>query len=134
MADLTDNLSMSVLDDMNPHGTLVTGINTVGEAAYRRLATAPGHLYYNEEYGGGISVLVGNNYSDIQIKQMVSQELLEDERIESVSTSITRTVNDDGSDDVQIDCTIESPEGDFTLSVLATPALVKLISLEPAVK
>lgn len=72
-------------------GRMVSGARLVAEAAYRRLTTRPGELWYDEDYGYHIGDALGAAESPserAQVPGLVRQELLKDQRIESAAVEV----------------------------------------------
>ena len=123
---MSDNLSMRVTTDMDPNGATSTGIRTVADSVVRRLDQAPGSLYYTDpEYGAGIVWLIGRNLSPFQVRQIVIQQLLLDERITDVECSVVPI-----GETTTLYLTCETPEGSFDLSVTADRLDISKISIK----
>ena len=80
-------------------GRLVTGVELVAEAIYRRLTTPRGTLRGGEEeanYGLDLASLVGSGTSPSAAAAMpgkIENECKKDERIESVTATVTSVVS-----------------------------------------
>ena len=116
-------------------GRYVTGLRIVGEACYRRLSTPRGMLQGGEgeaEYGIDLTELIGttNPRADAaSLPGRIENELLKDERIESVEVDIGTTVEGPATTlAITVSCT--TAEGPFSLQIAASAVTVALIGIE----
>jgi len=80
---------MSCTDDLNPSITEVSGARLLAEAQYRRLISPRGSLYRSPDYGTDIRNKVGSEAYPEQLRRDVESELVKDERVLDVSTTVT---------------------------------------------
>lgn len=125
---------MSCTTDLRT-GRYVTGVRVVGEAAYRRLTTPRGMLRggENEEnYGMDLTELIGSTNAAVEAAALpgrIKNELLKDERIETVDVDIVLTVEGPATIfNITIECV--TTEGPFTLQVAASDVSVSLLGLD----
>lgn len=118
-------------------GQFVTGVRLVAEAAYRRLTTPRGMLRGGDEeadYGLDLLDSIGGVASESNAKALggrIRNELLKDERIESVDVTVVLSQVGPAS---ELDITIEAAtrEGPFTLTVAVDEVSVELIGIAEA--
>lgn len=115
-------------------GRVITGARLVAEAAYRRLSTPRGTLRGGEEeadYGIDLTEYIGEqaNASTAAIfPAVIRNELLKDERIESVDVDVT--YRQDGPGVLfEIDITCTTAEGPFTLQVGVSSVTTGLLGI-----
>ena len=116
-------------------GRFVSGLRAVGEAAYRRLTTPRGMLQGGEaeaDYGIDLTELIGttNPKQDAaSLPGRIENELLKDERIESVSVDIVYTTEGPVTTfAIIVDCT--TAEGPFALQIAASDVTVELLGID----
>ena len=85
---------LSWTDDVDPTHRFVTGTRLLGEALYRRLITPRGQLLDDPDYGLGIVQLLNKPMTTREIASLparIQAECLKDERVASVTATVTRT-------------------------------------------
>lgn len=115
-------------------GQFVTGTRLVAEAAYRRLTTPRGMLRGGEDeanYGLDLLDAIGSVASQsaaLALGGSIRNELLKDERIESVDAAVVLTRNGPAH---ELDITIEAEtrEGPFTLTIAVDEVSVQLLDI-----
>jgi phage baseplate assembly protein W len=125
---------MSCTDSLKT-GRYVTGLRIVAEAAYRRLTTPRGMLQGGEDeadYGIDLTDLIGaSNPKSVaaSLPGRIQNELLKDERIETVEVDIVETVEGPATAlTITIECA--SAEGVFTLQVAVDDVTVSLLGID----
>jgi hypothetical protein len=116
-------------------GRYVTGARLVAEAAYRRLITPRGTLFWGEDeadYGLDLTeLLIGQPNTTAlanSLEGRIRNELKKDERIDEVDVSvITSTVGASTTYDLTINATTAA--GPFTLTLAANEVSVALLGL-----
>lgn len=121
-------------------GRLVSGAELVAQAIYRRLTTARGTLRDGadgEVYGTDVADFVGlvgpDNAVDA-IPDVIVAEVLQDDRVDSVSvkSSIARDAAGRVAITVDIAATLADEGGDFTLTLGISDVAVELLGLSIA--
>lgn len=116
-------------------GRFATAGRLVGEAAYRRLTTPRGSLRGGEEeqnYGLDLTELIGSASTKADAAALpgrIRTELSKDERIETVTVTVTRTVRGPATEFV-IDVIATTSLGPFTLKLLVDGVTVSLLGIE----
>lgn len=114
-------------------GRLVSGPRLAAEAAYRRLTTPRAMLRGGEEeanYGYDITELVGKGASVApQVPQLVSSELLKDERIETVDVDVV-VATDGPAVSFTITIAATTKEGPFALTLAVSAVTVDLLGIK----
>ena len=115
-------------------GRVVEGVELVGQALYRRLTTRRGTLLDDPNYGIHLLELLGSSVSDdvrASYPGRIRNECAKEPRVDSVTVSITETVEGAGLTwEVAID--VLTTEGDtFDLVVGVSDVTVELLRLEP---
>lgn len=115
-------------------GRFVTGLRLVAEACYRRLTTPRGTLRGGEaeqNYGLDLSQFVGSTNAravEASLPGRIQNELLKDERVESVIVDILTTTA--GSlVTFTITIAVQTAEGPFTLQVGIGSVTVSLLGI-----
>ena len=115
-------------------GQFVTGPRLVAEAAFRRLTTPRGMLRGGEEeanYGLDLLDMIGavSSKSDaIALGGKIRNELLKDERIESVDASVLLT-RDGPASTLEITVEAVTREGPFALTISVDEVSVQLLNI-----
>ena len=115
-------------------GRLVSGVRLVAEAAYRRITTPRGQLQGGEDeanYGIDLADLIGSVATTADAAALpgrIENELLKDERIESVDVDVASTKSGPA---VSWSVTIEAQtsEGPFSLVLAVSDVTVELLGL-----
>lgn len=117
-------------------GVLVSGPRLVAEASYRRLRTTRGMLRGGEDeanYGLDLADLIGSvaTKSDAAaLPGRVQAELLKDERVESVTVTVTSTVDGPATSwTVSVEGT--TADGPFSLVLSVSEVTVDLLGIQP---
>lgn len=122
-------------------GRLVTGVELVAQALYRRLTTARGTLRDGadgEVYGTDVSDFVGtvgpDNAVDA-IPDVIVAEVLQDDRIDSASVQATlmRDAMGLATITVEVNATLQDDGTDFTLTLGISEVSVTLLGVTVAV-
>lgn len=119
-------------------GRLARGKTLVAQACYRRLTTARGTLRGGpdeENYGLDISGIVGTGNPErvaAMLPSMIRGELLKDDRIADVSSSVIYTQDAAGlaTFSITIDVQTHDDAGDFELTIAVDSVTTKLVGLE----
>ncbi len=119
-------------------GRLVSGPRLVAEACYRRLITPRGTLLGGEDeanYGLDLGGLLGSSTSAAEVAALpgrIRNELLKDERVESVEALVTATTTA-GSTSYVIDVTGTTAEGPFELKLAVADVTLAVLKIGPEV-
>lgn len=123
-------------------GRLVSGWLVVGQALYRRLITPRGMLQGGDEeaaYGFDVAQYVGAVGVAAAVRALpglVEGELSKDDRVASVTVTVTSSVGDDGAATVLISCAVtlvdEGETFDLTLSVADGELTLESLQLSEA--
>jgi len=117
-------------------GVLVSGRRLVAEACYRRLITPRGMLRGGEDeanYGLDLSDLIGSvatKAAAAALPGQIQAELSKDERIESVTATVTSTV-DGPSTSWVVSIEGTTAEGPFSLVIGVSEVTVDLLGIQP---
>lgn len=115
-------------------GRLVSGVRLVAEAAYRRVTTPRGMLQGGEDeanYGIDLADLIGSVVTTADAAALpgrIENELLKDERIESVDVTVTSSVVGP-STSWQVTIEAQTSEGPFSLVLAVSDVTVELLGL-----
>lgn len=117
-------------------GRLVTGVELVQQAVFRRFITARGTLVDGpdgEVYGLDLQDfigVVGPTSAIDALPDAIRNEVLKDDRVASCDVSLSAVVNPDATYDltITIDANLSDESGDFTLTLSATNAATTLLS------
>ena len=115
-------------------GRFVTGVRLVAEAAYRRLTTPRGMLRGGEDeanYGFDLSAYVGSvsvSAAEASLPARIRAELLKDQRIESVETSIEVVVDGPATSFVTT-VRAQTAGGPFTLQLDVSAVTTQLLGI-----
>jgi hypothetical protein len=114
-------------------GRLARGTTLLAEAIYRRLTTPRGTLRGGDEegiYGEDLTAYVGRNDRGLEfaLPGIIRTELLKDERIFEVTSTVVRTVNGPAvSFTITIDCV--SAAGPFSLKLAVSEVSTTLLGI-----
>lgn len=119
-------------------GRLVSGVEVVAQALYRRLTTPRGTLRGGEDesvYGLDLLDFIGRVGTAAAIDALpgaIEAECLKDGRVAQVDCTVTSTVNADGLTQlaITIDAQLHDPGDSFALTLAATDVAVSLIGFE----
>lgn len=137
MADPTTDFGYdtSCLNGLNT-GRFASGVRLVAEAAYRRLITPRGLLQGGDDeanYGLDLADLIGAVMTPSQIAAIPGQiesELLKDERIETVTATVTSVQTGPGVT-LTILVDASTAEGPFSLDLSVSQVTVELLGILP---
>lgn len=124
----------SCLDSLHT-GRLSSGLQLVAEAAYRRLITPRGMLRGGEDeanYGLDLLDAIGGIASPSQaaaIPGQIEQELLKDQRIDTVSATVDATV-DGPATSYKISIDVTTAEGPFSLVLSVDDVNLQILNLQ----
>jgi phage baseplate assembly protein W len=124
---MTEVRAMSCLEDLDPDGRVVTGVEAIRQAAYRRLVCPPGGEFYAPTYGLGLSGFVNRNLPASMIRGMIASQLAREERIDSSLVDVSE--QSDGS--ILISITAQTAEGPFTLTLDVSSVTVEVLPSVP---
>lgn len=118
-------------------GRLVSGVEVLAQATYRRLTTARGTLDDGEEgtvYGLDLLDFTGTVGSDAAVDALpdvVMAEVLKDDRVERCEVSATIERATDGLDSILLDVDVFPADeaGSFTLSLSVSDVTVALLGV-----
>jgi hypothetical protein len=116
-------------------GRMSSGVKLVAEACYRRLTTPRGMLQGGQDeqnYGLDLVRLIGQVVTPSQaaaLEGQIQSELLKDERIDSVTATVTSTVNG-AVTSWNIQISAQTGEGPFTLEIGVSGVTVSLLGLD----
>ena len=123
----------SCLDYLRP-GRLVSGGELLGQAAYRRLITERGSLEDDQSYGFALSGRLGSEMTEVALAALpalIRNELLKDERLESVEVNVTVTRSVSSAVSLAIDIAGVGVNGEtFSLVLAASEVAVELLNLD----
>jgi hypothetical protein len=127
---MTDyGLDTSCADSMST-GSYSTGVRLVAEACYRRLITRHGTLMGGKEeaeYGLRVADYLGAVTSAgelARVQSLIKQELLKDQRVESVNVIVTEI-----DDEWTIDVSAQTGQGPFDLVLSVDGVTTKLVGI-----
>lgn len=118
-------------------GRYASGVRLVAEAAYRRLSTPRGLLQGGEEeanYGLDLSQMIGSvSSSDVaaSLPSQIDAELTKDERIDSVTSSVT-SFTDGPATTWLINISCGTSDGAFSLQLSVADLRVELLRITTA--
>lgn len=116
-------------------GRYATGAMLIGQRFYHDLITPRGMLRGGEEegnFGQDLPGLIGSDVDERleqQINDKINRAKANDERVASVTSSISTTTDDTGETSVEIDIRAETAAGPFRLVVAITDVSVELLKL-----
>lgn len=129
---------LSCTDGLNT-GRFVTGVRLVAEACYRRLTTPRGTLRGGEteqNYGFDLAQFIGcTNARQVaaSLPARITNELVKDERVESVEVDVVPTTTAAGETSFAISIDVVTGAGPFTLQVGIGAVTVDLLGItEPS--
>lgn len=115
-------------------GQFVTGVRLVAEAAYRRLTTPRGMLRGGEDeanYGLDLLDMIGavaTKSDAVALGGRIRNELLKDERIESVDATVVLSRSGPATElDITVD--VVTREGPFALTIRVDEVSVQLLGI-----
>lgn len=106
--------------DLSPRLAQATGREILIDALIRRALEAPGGLWYDPEYGAGLSDAVNGDWSARDTSAMSSKlesQFLKDDRVEAARVTLTYSAD---SGEVSVKASVEDGEGPFEFTF--TPA------------
>ena len=115
-------------------GRLVTGVQLVAEACYRRLTTPRGMLRGGEDeanYGEDLSQLVGSTDAKTAAATLpakISAELSKDQRVLSVAVDVL-TIVDGAETSFEITINVGTAGGPFELQIAVSAVSVELLGI-----
>ncbi len=122
MSDLGSDFNL--LADLDANLSTVSEAECLIQALCRRLQTPRGGLWYDLEYGSDIRQFVNaQNVQAFAVEQTVENECLKDERVQTVSATVTRA--DDGA--LTISVSVEAADGPFEFTLLVSALTVELL-------
>lgn len=116
---------VSLADDLDPTGRMVTGTRLVGEAIYRRLTTPRGSLIDDPNYGMDVRLMLSRAATKRErdaIPKQLEMEIKKDERVQTATVTVKSL--DLFNWVLEIACTTGA--GPFSLSVTVDQAGPKL--------
>ena len=90
MPDLGTDFAWNGLGDVDAMMSEVSGFQCLQQALLRRLVTARG-IFYDDDYGTDLKRFMSGEANPRIIEQSAENELLKEERVISVSVSISKT-------------------------------------------
>lgn len=113
--------------DLYPDLRMSSGRQALAEALLRRYLTQRGALWYDLDYGLGLTRFVNAQMAESSIGQLVEREALKDERVNDARAVVTREgVN------LTIKLTVVDDAGPFTLTLAANEITVTLLGFSEA--
>lgn len=125
MSDL--GLTLHLDTDLSPQMQTVSGRVALIQALMRRLATSPGGLWYDLEYGTNLCDFVNSGSTTYEIGRAAELECDKDERVETVTATAEIL---ESSARLSID--IVSGDDEFTLVLDVTKLSVDLLEIREA--
>lgn len=119
-------------------GRLVTGVEVVAQALYRRLTTPRGTLRGGEDesvYGLDLLDFIGRVGTAAAVDALpgvIEAECMKDDRVSQVDCTVTQTVSTDGLMQltIVIDALLHNPGDAFALTVAVSDVGVSMIGFE----
>lgn len=122
MAELGSDFSC--VFDLDENLTVVSGRYGLAQAAARRLLAQRGSLFYDLNYGGGLTTFIGGpvpRASDLE--RATVRELLEDERIEDAAVKVSLV-----GEDLSTGVLLQDSDGPFNLTINVSGLTVEVLA------
>ena len=123
MADLGSDFW--AIEDIDPNLTAVSGQTCLIQALVRRIISARGSMFYDEDYGSDVRKFLSVPVRTGVVAQTIETECLKDERVEDAAATVqyieaTRTL------DIKLVIT-DQDDVEFALTVLVDDLTVELL-------
>lgn len=116
----------SAVDDLDPNMRTISGRQVLKEACARRLSTPRGGLWYAPNYGDDVRRYLNSNTDPRVIEQTAAAELAQDDRVESVSVSVTF---DEEQGTFTLDVALTDAEGPFEFTLAVDSLTAKILGV-----
>ena len=119
-------------------GRYASGLRLVAEACYRRLITPRGTLRGGEaekNYGTDLTAYVGKGDPNLVVAQLpgvIRSELMNDERVESVTATVAKVDLGGGLWSLSVNVAVQTAEGPFELQLSVDSVTVALVGFKGA--
>lgn len=122
MAELGSDFSC--VFDLDENLSVVSGRYALAQAAARRLFGQRGSLFYDPNWGGGLTAFIGApvpRASDLE--RAIVREVLEDERIQDAAAKVSLV-----GEDLSISVLLEDGDGPFNLTIKVSGLTVEILA------